>query len=80
MTNTTLEHRTTLPSYSLARVKLSKEQVQNIYLEIQQRIGILQAGATEETAAQLTQISTALYRAKSGWIGPVGDEILDHNL
>ena len=48
---------------------LRKYQIQEIYLSIQQSIGILEAEASEPVRKQLVHISIQLLRAKREMIG-----------
>lgn len=57
-------------------LKLSKMQIQEIYLEIQSRIGILLSAEsiTEEAKKSLKSVSATMLKTKRCWIG-VMDEI-----
>lgn len=65
-----------LPVRTDTPVKLNKLQIQELYLEIQSRIGVLLAAADikPETTLQLKHVSAIMFKTKRQWIG-VMDEI-----
>lgn len=65
-----------IPTETSEPIRLTPEQIQHLYLEIQGKLGILIAavGAPPGTRVVLQNVSTLLFKTKRKWIG-VRDEL-----